>query len=388
MAAQKQHAMLVTRTHDEESRQAYYTAIRRHVAQNVAGGNRLVYTTQVEPDFTKTHGRKPADRHEVREVMTKNATYQLYSAMQRHTQEMTFDCVIDSVERQLPELIDRAKTISGKTGGTLRTDPALPIPKYHTSYDIHLQPGGYHTEFAANDVAEGALYDRATYLYGMGSLGPTSELIGASLIAYYKKLSLNAQPKRILDVGCTVGHSTLAWKRAFPDAEVYGIDVAAPVVRYAHARAEDLGVAIHFSQQNGEATDFPDGFFDVVVSHIIMHETSTRAAPRIFAETRRILAPGGMMLHMDNPRLGELPPLDGFLAEWEVFNNNELFGGTYRAADLVSIGRTAGWPAEQVMFDAVPLAIPPTVMNYQTKAVTFPCLVGRKDQAVVRLAAE
>ena len=382
------HGMLVTRTHDEEARQAYAMAIRKHLAANVAGGNRAAYAAQVEPGFVKAHGRKPKDRHEVREVMTKNAYYQFYSAMQRHTQEMTFDSVIDSVERQLPELIDRAKALDGKAGGSLTLNPKLEIPSYHTAYDIHLQPGGYHSEFTADDVAAGALYDRSTYLYAMGNLGPMMESFGRSLIAYYKKLVPHAAPKRILDMGCTVGQSTLAWKRAFPDAEVYAIDVAAPCLRYAHARAEALGLAIHFSQQNAEETNFPDGFFDVVCSHIIMHETSSRAAPRIFGESRRILAPGGAMLHMDNPRLGELSPIDGFLAEWEVTNNNENFGGTYRAADLAALGRAGGWPADQVVFDYVPLETPPKVMNYTTKAVLFPCVTARKDVAVAKLAAE
>jgi hypothetical protein len=94
------------------------------------------------------------------------------------------------------------------------------------------------------------------------------------------------------------------------------------------------------------------------------------------------------MLHMDNPRLGELSPIDGFLAEWEVTNNNENFGGTYRAADLAAIGRAGGWPADQVVFDFVPLEMPPKVMNYTTKAVQFPCVTARKDVAVAKLAAE
>jgi SAM-dependent methyltransferase len=388
MIRQTQHPMLVRRTHDEEARQDYAVAIRKHLAANVAGGNRAAYAAQVEPAFVKAHGRKPKDRHEVREVMTRNGYYQFYSAMQRHTQELTFDCVIDSVERQLPDLIAKAKTFSGKAGGTLKVNPDLEIPAYHTAYDIHLQPGGYHSEFTTDDVAMGALYDRATYLYAMGNLGPLSELFGRSLIAYYKQLVPDAKPKRILDVGCTVGHSTLAWKRAFPDAEVYATDVAAPCVRYAHARAEALGIPVHFSQQNGEQTDFEDGFFDVVCSHIIMHETSTRAAPRIFGETYRILKTGGTMLHMDNPRLGELSPIDAFLAEWEVTNNNENFGGYYRAADLGALGRQGGWPADQVVFDYVPLETPPKVMNYTTKAIQFPCVTGRKGVTVHKMAAE
>jgi ubiquinone/menaquinone biosynthesis C-methylase UbiE len=177
-------------------------------------------------------------------------------------------------------------------------------------------------------------------------------------------------------MGCTVGQSTLPWKEAFPDAEVHGIDVGESVLRYAHARAEAMGVAVHFSQQNAEATDFPDGHFDVVVSHIMMHETSTPAVANIFKESRRLLRPGGAMLHMDNPRLKELAPFDAFLAEWEVHNNNEKFGGTYREMDIVAEAEKAGFAKGRVHLEYVPLVVPPRVMNYQTKGIQFPCLIG------------
>jgi ubiquinone/menaquinone biosynthesis C-methylase UbiE len=298
--------------------------------------------------------------------------------MQRHTQEMTWDSVIDSVERQLPTLNDNVKKLSGRAGGTLKLIPSFTAPPYLTFYDIHLQPGGYHTSQGPDDVAAGALYDRATFMYAMGNLGPNSDYLGHSLVAHFKKKFPGKTPRRVLDMGCTTGNSTLPWAEAFPDAEVYGIDVGAAVLRYAHARSEALGRKIHYSQQNAEKTDFPDGFFDVVVSHIIMHETSTPAVPRIFAESRRLLAAGGAMMHMDNPRLKDLAPFDAFLAEWEVHNNNEKFGGTYRDMDIVGEGRKAGFGDGEVTIDAVEMIVPPRVMNYQTKAFTFPCLVGTR----------
>lgn len=378
MAAQARHEMSVNRTHDEEARQGYYMDIRRHLAHKVAGGNRAVYAKVVHPAFAKENGRDPKDRSEVRSVMTRNPYYQMYSAMQRHTQEMTWDSVIDSVERQLPALAGTAKKVSGKAGGTLRLDPAFRVPPYLTFYDIHLQPGGYHVNQGPDDIAAGALYDRATYMYAMGNLGPYSDILGQSLIAHYKKKFPGKTPRRVLDMGCTTGNSTLAWVDEFPDAEVYGIDVGEAVLRYAHARSEALGRKVHYSQQNAEKTDFPDGFFDVVVSHIIMHETSTPAVPRIFAESRRLLAEGGAMLHMDNPRLKDLTPFDAFLAEWEVHNNNEKFGGTYREMDIVGEGRKAGFDDGKISLDAVEMTGPLRVMNYQTKGILFPCLVGTR----------
>lgn len=378
MATQTQHDLLVSRTHDEAARQDYYMEIRRHLARNVSGGNRAVYANVVKPAFVKTHGRDPQNRAEVRSVMTQNPYYQMYSAMQRHTQEMTWDSVLDSVERELPRLNEKAKQTIAKAKGTLTLDPDFKVPAYLTFYDIHLQPGGYHTTLGPDDVSSGALYDRATYLYAMGNLGPKSDYLGLSLIAHFKKRFPHIQPKRILDMGCTTGNSSVPWKEAFPDAEVYGIDVGESMLRYAHARSESMGVPVHYSQQNAERTNFPDGFFDIVVSHIIMHETSTPAVTRIFAESKRLLRDGGVMLHMDNPRLKDLPPFDAFLAEWEVYNNNERFGGTYREMDIVAEGEKAGFVKGRVSLEMVEMVVAPTVMNYQTKGFGFPCLVGEK----------
>tara|TARA_B110000438_G_scaffold291745_1_gene329112 strand:- start:276 stop:1412 length:1137 start_codon:yes stop_codon:yes gene_type:complete len=378
MAAQHAHAVLVDPTHDEQSRQDYYMDVRRYLAAEVSPGNKVAYQAQVRPSFVKEHGREPKDRHEVRKVMTRNDYYQMYSAMQRHTQEMTWDSVVESVERDLPRLIENAKQVSGKTGGTLTVDPDFKVPGYLTFYDIHLQPGAYHASYAKDDVSAGALYDRGTYLYTLGNIGSKMDYLGRTLLAHYKKLYPNAQPKRILDMGCSVGQSTIAWAEAFPDAEIHAIDVGESLLRYAHARAEDLGHKIHFSQQNAENTNFDDGSFDVVMSHIIMHETSTKAVGKIFSESRRLLHDGGVMMHMDNPRLKELPPLESFLAEWEVYNNNERFGGTYREMDVAAEAVKVGFSAENARMDMVDTYMPGKVMNYGTKNFQFPACIAEK----------
>ena len=56
--------------------------------------------------------------------------------------------------------------------------------------------------------------------------------------------------KLIVDVGCTIGHNTAArGSKPFPSAEVHGLDVASRrALQYGHARAEALGVAIHFGK--------------------------------------------------------------------------------------------------------------------------------------------
>jgi ubiquinone/menaquinone biosynthesis C-methylase UbiE len=151
------------------------------------------------------------------------------------------------------------------------------------------------------------------------------------------------KPKRILDLGCTVGHSTLSYVDEFPDAEVYAIDVGAPVLRYAHARAVSLGKTVHFSQQNAEATSFPDGYFDLIVSHILVHETSHVAIRKIMKEAHRLLSPGGVIIHGETPPYRTLDPFDAFMLDWDTRNNNEPYWGASHEIEPAAIAAETGF---------------------------------------------
>ena len=342
----KHHAMLPETTHDEQSRQDFVGALRGHLSSRVMPGAYKVYASKVEPAFKAKHGRAPADQEEVRKVMTQDPFYQFWSAMQRRSQEMLWESVIDPTERQLPDLIDKARKIGRKARGKLRLDPKLEIPRYHRAADIHLQPGGYHTDFTADDIAAGAVYDKGINLYMGGGLGAENDLTGNTLLAYVREKHPDFKPKRILDIGCAIGNSTLVWARAFPKAEVHGIDVGAPVLRYAHARAETLGVKVDFSQQNAERTDFADGSFDLVLSHITLHETSRSALPRILGECRRLLRKGGIMLHLEIPR--GRTAMEKFMHNWEAYNNNETFSRFMTDIDLVAEAVKGGYSKDEV----------------------------------------
>lgn len=170
--------------------------------------------------------------------MTADPYYQRWSCMQRTSQELMWDSVIGPVERTKPELIQLTKFGNGP--GTLKIDAEFPLPRYHTSADIHIQPGAYHTDNCSDDVAAGAIYDRAPCVYALGQLGPENEALAQLLISYFKQHHGSVHPKRILDMGCAIGNCTVPWARLFPDADVHGVDIGAPCVRYAHGRASRL----------------------------------------------------------------------------------------------------------------------------------------------------
>ena len=168
---QAAHAMLVQPERDERARQDFVRSFKAYIQSGIVPGVHAVYQHEIKPAFEKSAGRAPRDRHEIRDLMVGHSLFRTYASMQRVSQELLWDTVLDSVERELPELMQRAAARGG-AGGTLRLNPALPLPKYVTGVDIHCMPGGYCGEGGPGDVAAGALYDRGVYLYALGMMGP------------------------------------------------------------------------------------------------------------------------------------------------------------------------------------------------------------------------
>lgn len=364
---QTPHDMLPDVDHDENARQDFVLNFRQHLTQNVSPGTAMVYEKRVGPAFEKSHGRTPEDHDEVRKVMVEDPLYQFWSAMQRNSQTMMWDSVIDSVERTLPEMIGKARGSNGPSTVRL-ADDSFEVPRYHTSYDIHLQPGGYHTDTTEDDIAAGMVYDAAVPIYAMGMMGSENDSTGETLVNFYKTAYADRGPERILDLGCAIGNSTVPWAKAFPDAEVHGIDVAAPCLRYGQARANAMGQTIHLSQQNAEATDFPDNHFDVIGTALLFHETSRPAVTNIFKEAHRILKPGGVMINMDAfKKDNSTSPMQEFLSTWEVFNNNEYFLKQLRCIDIIDELVACGFERSQCAFRKTPFITKVHVNKQPTK---------------------
>ena len=351
---QAAHPMLPEASHDERTRQEFAKGLRGYIQQAILPGLTPLHRRVMASDASG-HGA-PADRHAIRRKMVHQPYFQAYASYNRIAQELLWNSVIDSVERELPRLERKAVELEAQ-GARAAIDPKFDTPRYVTALDIHCMPGGYASQADPQGIAAGALYDRGVHLYAMGYLGPLNDDMGRSVCNYLRRHHPGFRPKRIIDLGCTVGHSTLPYKDAFPDAEVWGIDVAGPQVKYAQLRAAALGRDLRFAQMNAERTSFPDGHFDLVVSHILLHETSGRAMPRIFAESHRLLAPGGLMIHADLPPFDLMDPFTQFILDNETYYNNEPFWGAMRDLDQVDLAVRAGFPRDALRFDTAPMAI-------------------------------
>ncbi len=350
---QQVHPMLPKESDSEKSRGRFVQALKSHIANRVTPGVRELYEHRAKPRWEANHGKEPQNRHEVRRSLGQMAYYQLWSSLRRTSQHLLWSTVADCIERQAKELSEAAKMENPI--GSLQLNPNFELPWYQWDVDIHAMPGGYRGEYGDGDVFAGALYDRGVYLYAMGQMGALNDDYGQSIIDNY--LSVEHQkftPEHILDMGCTVGHATLPYAQAFPTAEVYAIDLGAPVLRYGHARAEALGERVHFSQQNCEETDFPDEKFDLIVSHIVLHELPPEALRRTFAECHRLLKPGGLMIHADFPGYEGVDHLSQSMIDWDTYNNHEPFWGPMRDMDLVAESAAAGFTTANVGSVVVP----------------------------------
>ncbi|MDG1012533.1 MAG: class I SAM-dependent methyltransferase [Luminiphilus sp.] len=355
---QQVHDALPATSHDELARQHFVRSFKEHLVTDLHPGLKTAYEKRAKGKFMAEHQREPASLQEVGQVMKQDTHYQAWSSLLRTSQEMMWSSAQIPVQRAIQELATQAAQTPAV--GSLRLNPDLQIPAYHTAVDIHCQPGGYHTEYIENDVAQGAIYDRAVYIYAMGQMGVNNADMGDSTVAWLKQQHPELKPTRILDMGCAVGHSTLPYVSGFEGAEVHAIDVAAPMLRYAHARASSMGLPVHFSQQNAETVDFEDNSFDLVVSHILLHETSSAAIKNIIRECHRVLKPGGMMLHVETPPYEGMEPFDTFLFDWDSENNNEPFWRKSNLLDLEALAKDSGFQDHKPIQIMVPSAFQET----------------------------
>ena len=348
------HSVLPLPNHDEAARQDFSVTFRKQVIDMTTQGGEKVYNKRAAPSYARSHGKAPRNRHEARRALEADPYWQAASALKVTQQELLWDCVGESIERQHARMVETSNKLAKKHRyGTLRLNPKVKVPRYLNAVDIHIMPGNYDTELCPDDVFPGALYDRGVYLRVMGRRGDYNEGFGADISRYVLSRFPGFDPKRILDQGCAVGGSTLGLAEHFPKAEIHAIDVAAPMLRYAHARAESLARRVHFSQQNAEEMNFPDNHFDFVYSFALLHETSTKACRNVAREAHRVLAPGGVLLYLDLPQWNKISLFKAAEADWDTMNNAEPFIGKLGDLDRCALMTEAGFEENKVIHEFV-----------------------------------
>ena len=321
---------------DDLSRLRFIADLKQHLYGKAAKKNREIYEERLArpgDESIRSENEAAVRREEIRRGMEREPYYQAWSSCLRSSQDLMWAYAGKVVDADLDRLIERFDDIERNGAASVATNADLPIPHYLTDGDTHRQPGSYEADLRPGDVRAGAVYDLGGAIYQLGHGNAAGALLndtrGRALVGFLRRYYPDFAPARILDMGCAAGQNTVPICRAYPDAEIHGIDLGAAMVRYAGLRTEGLGAKAQFSQQNAEHTDFEHGSFDLVVSQIILHETSPAATENIIAESYRLLRKGGVAVHLEIPvRYEHLDVFDQFFRSWEQYYNDEhnVFG--------------------------------------------------------------
>ncbi|WP_052889868.1 class I SAM-dependent methyltransferase [Thermogemmatispora carboxidivorans] len=122
---------------------------------------------------------------------------------------------------------------------------------------------------------------------------------------------------RVLDLACGPGGWALELAFAYPKVEVIGVDISQAVIEYTRAQAWSRGLQnAHFQVMNVmQPLAFPDATFDLVNGRLLLGFMLPGAWPKLLAECRRLLKPGGVIrLTEAEPALTTSPALERFQA--------------------------------------------------------------------------
>ena len=214
-------------------------------------------------------------------------------------------------------------------GGDDRRPAADSPPEPDYLREHHLQPGGYH-----GDELAGFVYHYGTKIFWLGAndRDQAKEAIVAAL-----PVPASGPVSRVLELACSVGQSTTALRARFAEAEVWGIDVAAPMVRYARWRAQRLGSDVRFLQQAAEDLTFADASFDLVYASLLFHEVPVPVGQRIVRQVARVLRPGGVFIVNDlNPLELTGSPWSAYERWWDTEHNAEPYELEFLGSDFTA----------------------------------------------------
>jgi ubiquinone/menaquinone biosynthesis C-methylase UbiE len=345
------HDMSPDLDHDEIERLNFLTQMNRHLAGKVLPFVSTAYEKRVEPALKQNGKSGPKDRHDVRNALLNDPMFQTWSALRRATMEQRQQAGRWTTLRQSESLAEKARALT-QGDSRLSLDPKLKMPRYVAAIDHHCMPGSYHKEMFPGDVSGAASYDHGLFVTTGGALGRWCSGGGHAVVDWVKKNLPDFKPKRILDIGATVGHNALPIAQGFQDAHVVAVDLGAPVLRYALARAKSLGVEnISFIQADAtNLSQFADGSFDWVQTTMFLHELSHTALRDILAESFRLLAPGGIMLHVEQPQYTpEMPLFEQAMRDWDAFYNNEPFWSKMHEIDMDAYIADAGFARDHIL---------------------------------------
>ncbi len=347
--------MVYEPTLTEQTRQDYVLSLKLLANGPIQQRVRDAYRQRLAAAQAPAATESLTARHERERQLAQQPEFRNWAAFTHASQSMMWRAVEVTARRVAGDAHREFDALAGKkTVGSLQLEPSLSVPTPIANTEIHRQPGGFVGREQEDSMLPGLRYFGSSRIYapGKGNVHAGRDARGAFLVEQIQQQFPGIKPARILELGCGLAVASHSVALAWPDADYHAVDVADPLLRMAHLLAEEKGIRIHFHQRDAAHTGFPDGHFDLIISHILFHETNSARLPQILRECRRLLAPQGRMLHVDvATQVTRLGFDDQLMNDWQVRWNGEPFWASFARIDMHAEMLRAGFSDHKVFAD-------------------------------------
>lgn len=279
---------------EDQLRVGFLTAVRRRWSTEVFDQLRREYRAIVSVEGV------PSDLESAGTIIERCPSYPWFGWLERGAQKLKWRTVTALVAEHWDDL---SATFDHDGPSVALTGMQDDLPDWYTEWDIHCQPGGVW-----GDRSSALVYELGTKVLHIGrnSRNELHELFTRTVIAPALRSTPDAlDGGHVVDIGCGFGKSTTPIKELLPQSEVVGIDLSAPCIELAAARASQSNLDITFHQADAAALPFRDASVDIAAGTMVLHEMPLPVLRAVLREITRVLVPGGAIRFLEFMRTGD-----------------------------------------------------------------------------------